>query len=113
MGGCNGTKLLLERANLKGKVLLWDVYVCVFFYSSKDTTQVSEFWQRIWNSEQFKSSLKHTIEREKKGEEVKKGGGRKKERREEERENCMSQEQRFCDLFGFIAAVPYTADHLA
>ena len=31
MGGCNGTKLLLEPANLKGKVLLWDVYICVFF----------------------------------------------------------------------------------
>ena len=43
MGGCNGTKLLLERANLKGKVLLWDVYVCVVFYRSKDTTHVSEF----------------------------------------------------------------------
>lgn len=43
MGGCNGTKLLLERANLKGKVLLWDMYVCALFYSSKDTTQVSEF----------------------------------------------------------------------
>ena len=31
MGGCNGTKLLLKRANLKGKVLLWDVYIGVFF----------------------------------------------------------------------------------
>lgn len=50
-------------------------------------------------------------EREKIGELEK--GGREEERREEERENCTSQEQHFCDLFKSIAAVPYTADHLA
>ena len=55
--------------------------------------------------------VKHTKERDKIGE-VKKGR-REEERREEERENSAGQEQHFCDLFRFIAAVPYTADHLA
>lgn len=111
MGGCNGTKLLLEVQILKAKCYCrMCIHVC-FFNSSKDTTQVSEFWQKIWNSEQFKSLVKHTKERDKIGE-VKKGR-REEERREEERENSTGQEQHFCDLFRFIAAVPYTADHLA
>lgn len=64
MGGCNGTKLLLKRANLKGKVLLWDVYIGVFFLtvlktlpkcqnSDKEFETLSNLnlWWNIWKKE--------------------------------------------------------------